>query len=160
MEPERAPRSEKPPLHNGPGVDARHPALQQVKHVKHLHTHTHNSHAHIIFQQVVSLLHLSFLSADDDFDSTFKTNVLVNSSGYAEYLPPGEPHPFLPSLSYPNLPAVQRQHLILHSLHVSPVCTLDINILLRLKQPPWLLAGYAFPALRVTPINRRHWLPV
>ncbi|XP_054618897.1 cholinergic receptor, nicotinic, alpha 11 isoform X1 [Dunckerocampus dactyliophorus] len=32
---------------------------------------------------------LLYNSADDDFDSTFKTNVLVNSSGYAEYLPPG-----------------------------------------------------------------------
>ncbi|XP_057683232.1 cholinergic receptor, nicotinic, alpha 11 isoform X2 [Corythoichthys intestinalis] len=28
-------------------------------------------------------------TTDDDFDSTFKTNVLVNSSGFAEYLPPG-----------------------------------------------------------------------
>ncbi|TNN42648.1 Neuronal acetylcholine receptor subunit alpha-7 [Liparis tanakae] len=34
---------------------------------------------------------LLYNSADDDFDSTFKTNVLVNSSGYAEYLPPGVP---------------------------------------------------------------------
>ncbi|KAG7500603.1 neuronal acetylcholine receptor subunit alpha-7-like [Solea senegalensis] len=33
---------------------------------------------------------LLYNSADDDFDSTFKTNVLVNSSGYAKYLPPGE----------------------------------------------------------------------
>uniref|UniRef100_A0A4W5P0T3 Neurotransmitter-gated ion-channel ligand-binding domain-containing protein n=1 Tax=Hucho hucho TaxID=62062 RepID=A0A4W5P0T3_9TELE len=33
---------------------------------------------------------LLYNSADDDFDSTFKTNVLVNSSGFAEYLPPGE----------------------------------------------------------------------
>ncbi|XP_051926123.1 cholinergic receptor, nicotinic, alpha 11 [Hippocampus zosterae] len=32
---------------------------------------------------------LLYNSAHDDFDSTFKTNVLVNSSGYAEYLPPG-----------------------------------------------------------------------
>ncbi|XP_035537816.1 cholinergic receptor, nicotinic, alpha 11 [Morone saxatilis] len=32
---------------------------------------------------------LLYNSADDDFDSTFKTNVLVNSSGYASYLPPG-----------------------------------------------------------------------
>ncbi|XP_061520577.1 cholinergic receptor, nicotinic, alpha 11 [Phycodurus eques] len=32
---------------------------------------------------------LLYNSADDDFDATFKTNVLVNSSGYAEYLPPG-----------------------------------------------------------------------
>ncbi|XP_057683231.1 cholinergic receptor, nicotinic, alpha 11 isoform X1 [Corythoichthys intestinalis] len=32
---------------------------------------------------------LLYNSADDDFDSTFKTNVLVNSSGFAEYLPPG-----------------------------------------------------------------------
>ncbi|KAM8839941.1 LOW QUALITY PROTEIN: cholinergic receptor, nicotinic, alpha 11 [Spinachia spinachia] len=32
---------------------------------------------------------LLYNSADDDFDSTFKVNVLVNSSGYAEYLPPG-----------------------------------------------------------------------
>ncbi|KAK7898871.1 hypothetical protein WMY93_019724 [Mugilogobius chulae] len=32
---------------------------------------------------------LLYNSADDDFDSTFKTNILVNSSGYAEYLPPG-----------------------------------------------------------------------
>ncbi|XP_034016775.1 cholinergic receptor, nicotinic, alpha 11 isoform X1 [Thalassophryne amazonica] len=32
---------------------------------------------------------LLYNSADDDFDSTYKTNVLVNSSGYAEYLPPG-----------------------------------------------------------------------
>ncbi|TNM93140.1 cholinergic receptor, nicotinic, alpha 11 [Takifugu rubripes] len=32
---------------------------------------------------------LLYNSADDDFDSTFKTNVLVNSSGYAEYQPPG-----------------------------------------------------------------------
>uniref|UniRef100_A0A3B3HX37 Neuronal acetylcholine receptor subunit alpha-7 n=2 Tax=Oryzias latipes TaxID=8090 RepID=A0A3B3HX37_ORYLA len=32
---------------------------------------------------------LLYNSADDDFDSTFKTNVLVNSSGYAKYLPPG-----------------------------------------------------------------------
>nr|XP_043909237.1 neuronal acetylcholine receptor subunit alpha-7-like [Solea senegalensis] len=36
---------------------------------------------------------LLYNSADDDFDSTFKTNVLVNSSGYAKYLPPGGPHP-------------------------------------------------------------------
>ncbi|KAL0962560.1 hypothetical protein UPYG_G00341720 [Umbra pygmaea] len=32
---------------------------------------------------------LLYNSADDDFDSSFKTNVLVNSSGFAEYLPPG-----------------------------------------------------------------------
>ncbi|XP_068189626.1 cholinergic receptor, nicotinic, alpha 11 isoform X2 [Antennarius striatus] len=32
---------------------------------------------------------LLYNSADDDFDSTFKVNVLVNSSGFAEYLPPG-----------------------------------------------------------------------
>uniref|UniRef100_A0A3Q3AGP2 Neuronal acetylcholine receptor subunit alpha-7 n=1 Tax=Kryptolebias marmoratus TaxID=37003 RepID=A0A3Q3AGP2_KRYMA len=32
---------------------------------------------------------LLYNSADDDFDSTFKTNVLVNSSGFAKYLPPG-----------------------------------------------------------------------
>ncbi|XP_017337899.2 cholinergic receptor, nicotinic, alpha 11 isoform X1 [Ictalurus punctatus] len=32
---------------------------------------------------------LLYNSADDDFDSTFKTNVLVNSSGYCTYLPPG-----------------------------------------------------------------------
>uniref|UniRef100_A0A8C6SEA0 Si:ch211-39a7.1 n=1 Tax=Neogobius melanostomus TaxID=47308 RepID=A0A8C6SEA0_9GOBI len=32
---------------------------------------------------------LLYNSADDDFDSTFKTNILVNSSGYAKYLPPG-----------------------------------------------------------------------
>ncbi|XP_046875827.1 cholinergic receptor, nicotinic, alpha 11 [Hypomesus transpacificus] len=32
---------------------------------------------------------LLYNSADDDFDSTFKTNVLVNSSGFCEYLPPG-----------------------------------------------------------------------
>ncbi|XP_058875642.1 cholinergic receptor, nicotinic, alpha 11 [Acipenser ruthenus] len=32
---------------------------------------------------------LLYNSADDDFDSTYKTNVLVNSSGYCQYLPPG-----------------------------------------------------------------------
>ncbi|XP_036423069.1 cholinergic receptor, nicotinic, alpha 11 [Colossoma macropomum] len=32
---------------------------------------------------------LLYNSADDEFDSTFKTNVLVNSSGYCSYLPPG-----------------------------------------------------------------------
>ncbi|XP_010897383.3 cholinergic receptor, nicotinic, alpha 11 isoform X1 [Esox lucius] len=32
---------------------------------------------------------LLYNSADDDFDSSFKTNVLVNSSGFVEYLPPG-----------------------------------------------------------------------
>ncbi|XP_022538743.2 cholinergic receptor, nicotinic, alpha 11 [Astyanax mexicanus] len=32
---------------------------------------------------------LLYNSADDEFDSTFKTNVLVNSSGYCNYLPPG-----------------------------------------------------------------------
>uniref|UniRef100_A0A087XTV2 Neuronal acetylcholine receptor subunit alpha-7 n=1 Tax=Poecilia formosa TaxID=48698 RepID=A0A087XTV2_POEFO len=32
---------------------------------------------------------LLYNSADDDFDSTFKTNILVNSSGFAKYLPPG-----------------------------------------------------------------------
>ncbi|XP_030645024.1 cholinergic receptor, nicotinic, alpha 11 [Chanos chanos] len=32
---------------------------------------------------------LLYNSADDKFDSTFKTNVLVNSSGYCTYLPPG-----------------------------------------------------------------------
>ncbi|XP_048849249.1 neuronal acetylcholine receptor subunit alpha-7-like isoform X1 [Brienomyrus brachyistius] len=32
---------------------------------------------------------LLYNSADDDFDSTFKTNVLVNSSGFCQYLPPG-----------------------------------------------------------------------
>ncbi|MBN3315871.1 ACHA7 protein, partial [Atractosteus spatula] len=32
---------------------------------------------------------LLYNSADDHFDSTFKTNVLVNSSGYCQYLPPG-----------------------------------------------------------------------
>ncbi|KAL2079946.1 hypothetical protein ACEWY4_023739 [Coilia grayii] len=31
---------------------------------------------------------LLYNSADDKFDSTFKTNVLCNSSGYCEYLPP------------------------------------------------------------------------
>ncbi len=84
MEPERTSRREKPPFHHRPGVDARHPALQQVKHL------THTSYTYFILQQLLSLPRLSFLSADDDFDSTFKTNVLVNSSGYAEYLPPGE----------------------------------------------------------------------
>lgn len=43
----------------------------------------------------MSLPYLSFLSADDDFDSTFKTNILVNSSGFAKYLPPGESPHFL-----------------------------------------------------------------
>ncbi|XP_063041883.1 cholinergic receptor, nicotinic, alpha 11 [Engraulis encrasicolus] len=32
---------------------------------------------------------LLYNSADDKFDSTFKTNVLCNASGYCEYLPPG-----------------------------------------------------------------------
>ncbi|XP_028819466.1 cholinergic receptor, nicotinic, alpha 11 isoform X2 [Denticeps clupeoides] len=32
---------------------------------------------------------LLYNSADDKFDSTYKTNVLVNSSGYSVYLPPG-----------------------------------------------------------------------
>uniref|UniRef100_A0A8C9VVY3 Neuronal acetylcholine receptor subunit alpha-7 n=1 Tax=Scleropages formosus TaxID=113540 RepID=A0A8C9VVY3_SCLFO len=32
---------------------------------------------------------LLYNSADDKFDSTFKTNVLVNSSGFCQYLPPG-----------------------------------------------------------------------
>ncbi|CAN9513610.1 unnamed protein product [Ophioblennius macclurei] len=32
---------------------------------------------------------LLYNSAHDKFDATFKTNVLVNSSGYCEYLPPG-----------------------------------------------------------------------
>ncbi|XP_076864248.1 cholinergic receptor, nicotinic, alpha 11 isoform X1 [Brachyhypopomus gauderio] len=32
---------------------------------------------------------LLYNSADEEFDSTFKTNVLVNSSGYCNYLPPG-----------------------------------------------------------------------
>ncbi|XP_076864250.1 cholinergic receptor, nicotinic, alpha 11 isoform X2 [Brachyhypopomus gauderio] len=34
---------------------------------------------------------LLYNSADEEFDSTFKTNVLVNSSGYCNYLPPGVP---------------------------------------------------------------------
>ncbi|KAL4636156.1 neuronal acetylcholine receptor subunit alpha-7-like [Arapaima gigas] len=32
---------------------------------------------------------LLYNSVDDKFDSTFKTNVLVNSSGFCQYLPPG-----------------------------------------------------------------------
>ncbi|KAI1885924.1 hypothetical protein AGOR_G00208760 [Albula goreensis] len=32
---------------------------------------------------------LLYNSADDKFDSTYKTNVLVNSSGFCQYLPPG-----------------------------------------------------------------------
>ncbi|XP_057211121.1 cholinergic receptor, nicotinic, alpha 11 isoform X2 [Triplophysa rosa] len=32
---------------------------------------------------------LLYNSADDKFDSTFKSNVVVNSSGYCNYLPPG-----------------------------------------------------------------------
>ncbi|XP_039608094.1 cholinergic receptor, nicotinic, alpha 11 isoform X1 [Polypterus senegalus] len=32
---------------------------------------------------------LLYNSADDRFDASFKTNVLVNSSGYCQYLPPG-----------------------------------------------------------------------
>lgn len=30
-----------------------------------------------------------FLSADERFDATFHTNVLVNASGYCQYIPPG-----------------------------------------------------------------------
>ncbi|XP_051992071.1 neuronal acetylcholine receptor subunit alpha-7-like [Xyrauchen texanus] len=32
---------------------------------------------------------LLYNSADDEFDSTYKSNVVVNSSGYCNYLPPG-----------------------------------------------------------------------
>uniref|UniRef100_A0A672P599 Neuronal acetylcholine receptor subunit alpha-7 n=1 Tax=Sinocyclocheilus grahami TaxID=75366 RepID=A0A672P599_SINGR len=32
---------------------------------------------------------LLYNSADDEFDSTFKSNIIVNSSGYCNYLPPG-----------------------------------------------------------------------
>lgn len=32
---------------------------------------------------------LYFHSADDRFDASFHTNILVNSSGYCQYLPPG-----------------------------------------------------------------------
>lgn len=42
-------------------------------------------------------------SADERFDATFHTNVLVNSSGHCQYLPPGKIHilclPKLDSLS-------------------------------------------------------------
>lgn len=31
----------------------------------------------------------SFPSADERFDATFHTNVLVNASGYCQYIPPG-----------------------------------------------------------------------
>lgn len=31
----------------------------------------------------------SLLSADERFDATFHTNVLVNASGYCQYIPPG-----------------------------------------------------------------------
>lgn len=33
--------------------------------------------------------HIYFLSADERFDATFHTNVLVNASGYCQYIPPG-----------------------------------------------------------------------
>ena len=38
-------------------------------------------------------------SADERFDATFHTNVLVNSSGHCQYLPPGKHH----SLGPPHL---------------------------------------------------------
>lgn len=48
--------------------------------MKMLATHTH-THTHIA-------LH-SLFSADERFDATFHTNVLVNASGYCQYIPPG-----------------------------------------------------------------------
>ncbi|NXD64590.1 ACHA7 protein, partial [Eolophus roseicapillus] len=38
---------------------------------------------------------LLYNSADERFDATFHTNVLVNSSGHCQYLPPGRLFPFL-----------------------------------------------------------------
>lgn len=35
-----------------------------------------------------------FNSADERFDATFHTNVLVNSSGHCQYLPPGKIHKY------------------------------------------------------------------
>lgn len=59
-------------------------------------------------------LPMLFLSADDDFDSTFKTNVLVNSSGYAEYLPPGGSITLLHScFSLPLTPSLTSYHLLI-----------------------------------------------
>ena len=115
------------------------------------HTHTHTPHTHTLsLNQIVSLPLLSFLSADDDFDSTFKTNVLVNSSGYAEYLPPGEcllllllsPQPLSSSasllliLSPPHpLSSSSSLLLILSSHHIPSLFSLWNLILLSLSPP-------------------------
>lgn len=45
-------------------------------------------------------------SADERFDATFHTNVLVNSSGHCQYLPPGKGHPLRPTVRW--VPAVAR----------------------------------------------------
>lgn len=52
-----------------------------------LHTNT-RAHTRRASNSTTSVL-LS-CSAHDKFDATFKTNVLVNSSGFCEYLPPGK----------------------------------------------------------------------
>lgn len=47
-------------------------------------------HKHIIKWLCTHItLCYSFPSADERFDATFHTNVLVNASGYCQYIPPG-----------------------------------------------------------------------
>lgn len=40
---------------------------------------------------MLELFHVVY-SADERFDATFRTNILVNSSGTCSYLPPGKSH--------------------------------------------------------------------
>ncbi|KAG9347192.1 hypothetical protein JZ751_006119 [Albula glossodonta] len=40
-------------------------------------------------RRVLKSAHGAWRSADERFDATFHTNVLVNASGYCQYIPPG-----------------------------------------------------------------------
>lgn len=101
--------------------------------------------------QAASLCRLSSLSADDDFDSTFKTNVLVNSSGFAEYLPPGKCHPLTPQF----IPSHISQNLALQKL-----CTVHQTLIFQQCEaavPATRRFLVSSTCLQVTPKKRGCW---
>ncbi|KAI4886854.1 hypothetical protein NFI96_021435, partial [Prochilodus magdalenae] len=65
---------------------------------------------------------LLYNSADDEFDSTFKTNVLVNSSGYCSYLPPDKPRRGVHQTEFND----ERRGFFKYSIFMS-TCNVDVR---------------------------------
>lgn len=58
---------------------------------------------------MLELFHVVY-SADERFDATFRTNILVNSSGTCSYLPPGKSHILVTDRYW-----LGKKHFYLHS---------------------------------------------